>query len=367
MLRFAQHPRVRHYVCALAAFALAIIAKPSAVVAPVIAAVLVWWGGSVRLGIIIRWISPMLLLGVACVVWSRLVQAEHPPAQTTLWARPLIALDALAFYLLTLFWPVDLRIIYGRTPRWVLDQGAVAWAWLIPTAAGAAAWLLRRRIPLVAAGLLVFVIGLLPTLGFFPFEFQVHSTVADHYLYLPMLGVGIAVAGVVAAGPRKLMLSGTAIILLGLSVLSIRQIQFWRDSQTLFGGVLRYHPENLVARDGLAKAYATQGRLADAIEQFRLIVAAVPDNRLARANLAQALMIAGDFRDAVAEAQRALQLARPGENTSREHYLLGRCFMSMGDLDAAVYHFEQRLAQNPDQSAREDLEEARRRRDVTWK
>ena len=39
----------------------------------------------------------------------------------------------------------------------------------------------------------------LPVLGFVPFDFQIYSTVADHYLYLPMLGVGIRKGAVYCA------------------------------------------------------------------------------------------------------------------------------------------------------------------------
>ena len=41
---------------------------------------------------------------------------------------------------------------------------------------------------------LVFVFGMVMNLGLAPFQFQFHSTVADHYAYLAMLGPALAVA-----------------------------------------------------------------------------------------------------------------------------------------------------------------------------
>jgi hypothetical protein len=38
------------------------------------------------------------------------------------------------------------------------------------------------------------LIGLLPVSGLARFMFQIHSTVADHYMYLPMLGPAMALA-----------------------------------------------------------------------------------------------------------------------------------------------------------------------------
>ena len=61
----------------------------------------------------------------------------------------------------------------------------------------------------MAAGALIAVAGVGPVLGLTPFEFQYTSTVADHYLYLAMLGPAVGVAwGLSCLGLNKEALSG---------------------------------------------------------------------------------------------------------------------------------------------------------------
>lgn len=318
-----------HYVVALIAFVLAILAKPSAVVTPLLAGILarVRFGTSIRATF--RAILPMLILSLACIVWSRLAQAAHPPTDSPLWARPLIALDAIAFYLGRIVWPTNLGIIYGRTPSAVLESGAAYWSWIIVLIVGVLVWRLGKHIPGLASGAIVFVIGLLPMLGFARFEFQIHSTVADHYLYLAMLGAAIAAARVVALRPSPAVVATCAVVLAALSVLSMLQLRHWRDSEALYTQALRINPTSIVARDGLAKAYATGGKGDSAIQEFRTIVSAVPTNRLARTNLAQALLMAGRYEEAIAELERSMQLANPGDDLSRELYLMDQARQRM--------------------------------------
>ena len=46
--------------------------------------------------------------------------------------RPLVAADALGFYLLKVFVPVGLSADYGRSPDLMLAGGALWWMWLWP-------------------------------------------------------------------------------------------------------------------------------------------------------------------------------------------------------------------------------------------
>src|SRR5205823_5816266 len=112
----------------------------------------------------------------------------------SVWKRPLLAADALMFYLRQVFFPARLGFDYGRSPDWVLAHGR---AWIavgvLANAAIIIFFALPRKAPAVIAAA-IFTAGLLPVLGLVPFDFQVYSTVADHYAYLAMLGPALAVA-----------------------------------------------------------------------------------------------------------------------------------------------------------------------------
>ena len=317
-----------HYAASLVLFVLATLSKPSAVVAPVIALVLVRWKQRARLNTLVAPLAPMLIVALACALWSRAAQAQYAPTETPLWTRPLVALDAIAFYLWKLVWPANLTIIYGRTPRAVLDSGVAYYTALVPVVIGVIAWTLRHRVRWLWIGLATFVIGLLPVLGFARFMFQIHSTVADHYLYLPLLGVALAVAGVVSHRRSALAVGCAAGVIVALSLVTYQQVRHWRDSESLYARVLAINPNSAFARAGLGRAYAESNRIPDAIRQFEAAVQLAPTSRTAHAALAQAYLLDGRPHDAAKHARVALSLAAPGDDASWERYILDRAMQS---------------------------------------
>jgi hypothetical protein len=259
-LRFtdADAPRARRaarYACATVLLALALLAKPSGVVfAPIAAAIdLVMlrrpWR---RVGAALApWFA---LAGGAALLASR-VQAQARFDVVYPWLdRVLVSGDTLVFYAGKVLCPWRLGIVYGRTPT-----VAVNGPWIYYECLGvvAAAALLARYRPLgVLAGAAVFVLGMLPVIGLFRFTFQsLFSSVADRYAYVPMAGVALAAAWLLArpwygaSGRRARAIGlGCALVLALLIGLTERQIRTWRDSQSLFAQSNLVHPRPAMAR-----------------------------------------------------------------------------------------------------------------------
>jgi tetratricopeptide (TPR) repeat protein len=248
---------------------------------------------------------------------------------TPLWTRPLIALDALSFYICKLLVPTDLALIYGRTPVEAVTQRWIYYTWLLPAIAAIIVWQVRRPAPWAAAAALVFVIALLPVLGFTRFMFQIHSTVADHYMYLPMLAVALVMAGLVDrfGGSAAFNLAAAAMLIL-LAVMSVVQLGYWRDGVALFRRAVDVNPRSATARSNLGVALAGANQLDDALEHFRAAVAISPANRLAHTNLAQAYLFRGDLARAAQHANFAIRLAEDEpphlRDTSWEQEILRR-------------------------------------------
>jgi hypothetical protein len=266
----SKRPAWRTYAAATAAFAVALCAKPAAVVVPPIAWLLVWASGDVDPKATGRLLLPWLALAVPYVWATHRQQADaalmtwDPPA-----VRPLVAADALAFYARQLAWPADLAVDYGRTPRWVWNHadGPVAVGLAMAAVATVALlWFARRRGRAVPAGLAVVVVGVGPVLGLVPFIFQQFSTVSDRYLYLPMLGVALigawAVRSMGHAGGRI-----AAFLLTAMAVRSTVQAGVWRDSATLFAHNLTVNPDSPLSYAGLGLA-AERANDLPAAEQF---------------------------------------------------------------------------------------------------
>ena len=106
--------------------------------------------------------------------------------------RLLIAGRAFWFYLGKIFWPSNLMLMY---PRWNISATAW-WQYLFPIAAVllfVVAWILRPRRWLMA-GLLFFTIMALPFLGFHSMRIFRFQFVADHFQYLPIIGIIVPVS-----------------------------------------------------------------------------------------------------------------------------------------------------------------------------
>src|SRR4029077_7008704 len=147
----------------------------------------------------------------------------------SVWHRCFVASDTLMFYLAKLFWPFSLGPDYGRTPDWLLHHAWVYATVLVPLLLAVIAWRDRSKVwPTVV--IVIFVVGVLPVSGFTPFTFQMYSTVADRYVYFVMLAPALALACALAelrgAGPR---ICG-AVLIAGLTFVSIRQVPVWANT-----------------------------------------------------------------------------------------------------------------------------------------
>jgi hypothetical protein len=246
-----------HFALATAAFAWGMLCKPTAMVTPAIVFVLDWivLGRSWKQ---VAWATALWWpMSIAAMVIARLAQTTFGQSGPPLWQRPLVALDAIAFYLGKMIWPAQLTVDYGRRPQVALDQGWLWWTWLVPAAVAAVLYWKPRK-ELIAAGI-VLVICVSPVLGLTPFQFQYFSTVSDHYLYIAMLGPGLALAWVVARFGNRAVMGGAVGALVLLGALSVRQAGVWRDAQSLFTHTLTVNPDSFMACNNLASAFTHAG------------------------------------------------------------------------------------------------------------
>lgn len=307
------------YAFASSAFVLALFSKMNAVVIPLFVALACVWSPLASP----RWKRGLVPWLGASLVFAVITKNTQPLRSLTviepLWTRPLIAGDALAFYLRKLVWPVDLAPDYGRTPTYVLKSAWGYVAWIVPAALAAGLWRAKTWQPRswIVAGL--FVAGFLPLLGFVPFPFQWMSTVADRYAYSSMLGPALAVAWWLDERPSRAAWIVALIALALLAFTSERQTRMWRDDRTCFEHTVEVNPASFVSYGYLGVIYAGEGRTREAIDAYERALAGNPNDARTRINLAYALAGVGRNDDGIRELQRALASGMRDEEA--EHYL----------------------------------------------
>lgn len=144
--------------------------------------------------------------------------------------------------------------------------------------------------------------------------------VAERFLYIPSVGFCFLLAIILVrlSGMRSFGLSpqafkGIAILLLILllsfySVTTIRRNDDWQDSFTFWSQTVRTSPQSPRARYNLGNAYLWEGKLDEAIFEYKTAIGISPAHAKAHNNLA--LAYARKEPPEVKLAERHLNLAR---------------------------------------------------------
>lgn len=299
-----------------ACFIAAMLSKPSAVVFPGILLLVdrILLGKSMRDSAKDTLFYGMLLLPLVLITKHLQpdVDMEFVPSLTE---RLGVASDAFAFYCRILLFPFRLTLDYGRSPHYVLVQvpgWQMALSILLAVAGLAVVGysLLRPRQSeqhdgsigrsFVLCGWAVFCLSLTPVLGLVPFSFQDTSTVADHYLHVPMFGASIAVVGLLIrtrATVRSLRVAGA--ILAVLAGLSFYQARIWRSTATLFSHTFAINPRSYVGHYSIAAELFEAGRTDEGIEQTRECLAINPNYLSAEVALGIGWIRKGKLQNAI--------------------------------------------------------------------
>lgn len=218
--------------------------------------------------------APLWVVAAATAVTKRLGESGQPVEliQMTLTGRLMVALNAYWLYLKSLVWPSEFCLFYDwLNPRSWLDHRVLIGIAAVALSLGAL-WTFRRRRPVVF-GLLWFGLSLAPTI----LLHQQHR--ADRFLYLPLAGLMIAVAGLLA--PRLRQISGRsglaaaglgAVIVLALAVRSAAQVPIWRTSLSVWQHCLALNPNNARAHDVVGDHFARIGQWREAQSHYETVL-----------------------------------------------------------------------------------------------
>ena len=252
-------------------------------------------------------------------------------------------------YIWQMFDPRDLAAFYPlpreMPPAW---QIAAAAAMLI--LASVAAVIGRRRFPYGFVGWYWYLGMLAPVLGILEIG---DLAMADRYMYLPSIGLSVALAWGVARwgnrlGARQWMLGAAAALVIALlTAYAARQATFWFNEEVLWQHAIEVTTDNGRAELYLAHWLANHGRLEEAIPHYRRVIEIMPDSFSAEIDLAAALALQNQLPEALAHLHRAMQLDPHGVEG---FVFLARMLFHEGEAENAFAVLDRAMAAYPNDS-----------------
>ena len=331
------------YAASLMLYVAALLSKPSGVLWPVVALLILRWQGGQWRWWHLRRIGPYIALSMFVSLWtiweqqfrSGAVGAEFSQSAAQ---RLILAGQTTWFYIEKLLWPHPLMFVY---PRWSLDISVTA---ILPVLVlgilfGFAVWAYRR--PTVLASLTAlasFALLLFPVMGFFRIYFTRYSYVADHFVYLPSM----AALALLAAGISRLLASGQqwlgmGLLIVPLTLATMHHSTHFHNCQRLWRDTLMKNPKAWIAHNNLGVALSDRGEQPRAIQHFRSAIRISPHAVRATYNLALELERLGKRDQAMATYRRAIEIRF---DYMPAHLHLGMMLLEQEKFAEAVEHLQ---------------------------
>ncbi len=442
---YVRGPGLFRYLLVAAALALGLMAKPMLVTWPLVLLLLDYWplgrwqgagsreqggkgereqGGKGERELLPRSLSPPLPFSLSFLIVEKIPLLMLSAASATvaflaqraggsvislktmpLYARLARGAVLYVVYLGKTLWPANLTAVYFGGPLESYWPVAGAGALLALLTAGAV-WGAWRGQRWLAVGWFWYLGTLLPTIGLVQVGTQV---IADRFLYLPQIGLCIAVVWAVGsrergagsrergagsgergagsrergagsreqgagsgergagsgergAGSRErgageilsFSLSPflpfslsflSALLLAALTASAWQQTRYWRNSEALWARALTFNPQNPAAHNNLGLVLGDRGQVDQAIAHWRKALEAQPDYTESHYNLGLWLSRRGQIDEAIAHYRALLEIQ---SDHVEAHNNLGVALAGRGKFDEAIVHYRKALEIKPE-------------------
>jgi Flp pilus assembly protein TadD len=323
------------FAVGLLLYGLALFAKEAALVVPVL-----WWLAHRAAGRPVAGRQAASLVGVtAAYAAVRFVAMVNPdlPRASALAATPAAWIGAetamLGRYAAVVAAPVELCASYGGPPGF--------WPWgVVGLVAIGAAVATAIRLPAARYGLAWFFVALVPVAGIVPLA----NPMADRYLTLPLVGLALLTATVIARRSSPPVLAVATIAITLLLGRTLARNGDWRSDERIWAATVRDCPPSARALVNLAAAVGARGDEAAAVSLLRRALALEPASATARVNLGLSLVQLGRLD----EARRELETVRDADPRSAiAHTYLALVLVEQNDLAQAEAELRVALVLDP--------------------
>jgi tetratricopeptide (TPR) repeat protein len=292
---------------------------------------------------------PLLALSTLMSVAIFLIQQQGLAVKPLpLAVRIANALSAYIQYIVKMFWPTDLTVLYLQTENAAAGNTVyLACAAVALISISILAMLRVKKYGWFFTGWFWYLGTLVPVAGFVQIGYHTH---ADRYTYIPLIGLFIIIAWGAPAllsgwrfKTKTLALLAGFVLALLIAVTGM-QLKHWRNSQTLFEHALAVQPDNYVIHNNLGSFFNKKGEKEKAYIHILKAVQLNPNYTKARYNLGSMLAASGMIDEAESNFRTVLAL---DPNNVKANTKLGRVLLMQGKIDEAIEHLKQAFSTDP--------------------
>lgn len=373
---YAQTKQKKYYLFSLLLFILSVLSKPSAICFPLCLLAIDYFltqDFSVKKQINkIPFFVFAIIIGLV-TIYSRTEDKFINEAHAFAFHERIgYAGFALVQYVIKFLFPVNLSVIYpypsDKTMSLII--GYLVWALFIY----AIYFFIKRKKSLLLFGLLFFISNLLLVLQFIPFG---EVLTADRYMYLPIIGLSLALFALFKFSESLMKISALGLIIV-LGALSLKRSAVWKNSISLYSDIIDKYPHSFLALNSLGAEYmlnrnyvlaeqflnkaiaekinyykgyynrgllyAQTNRMQEALNDFTKAIELKQYSKayVGRANV---YYVTKDFSKAINDAEAAL---KADENNSKANFVLANCYDDLNQLDKAMFYYNKAINSNPD-------------------
>ncbi len=349
------HLRDRHLLTLLC-FALALLAKESAVVFLPLVLICDYARGRLKPRLLYVSIAGMTTLYLA-TFWklqgSRFGTVipflDNPLAGLPAGLRILNALRVGWKYLGLHVYPAALSSDYSYAAITLYSNGRTLWA-VVATAFVLALWLwalYTRRAAWAVAGA-IYLVGFAVTANLL---FPIGTIMGERLAYLPSIGFFLLVALIWTPLEKCRPALAWAVLIIALAALSVRTVarnRDWRDDFTLCSAALLVVPDSAKMHNGIAVQYAGRGELDTARLEFQTALGIYPNYPEALESFGLLESSVGHDQESRQLLERALSLAQKGSVKYNFAVVnLAAQYIKLGQNDNALKLLDQDIIDSP--------------------
>ncbi|MDO8649622.1 MAG: tetratricopeptide repeat protein [Candidatus Peregrinibacteria bacterium] len=352
-LQYCRTSRKKFSALSIMSFALGLLAKVSIITFPIVLLLIDWKRGRTgwRKLLFEKWpyFALSILFGIIAIYGKTTVLSASSPMQTAL-----LALKSTTFYVLKIFVPIQLSVIYPQETPVTLTSIEFLVPLLIALGLIGTAIASAKRHRDITFWIAFFFLMLLPNYtNFWKNGFLFFAS--DRYAYLPSIGIlALIAAAVIALHSRvrmQVMSVGVGIVVIALGTLASLQGRTWENSESLYRNVLALYPSSAMAHNNLGDILLKSGRPTEAGREFATAISLDPDLVQAHLNQGNLLREKGDTEGAIAEYELAIAAIGKKHVLSAEdlagYYFLGEFYDSLGKTEEAIAQFKAAVERGP--------------------